>query len=310
MAASRSTFGVLLRAWRDRLSPADAGLTATAGRRAPGLRREELAQLAGLSVDYVLRLEQSRAKNPSAQVVGALARALQLSRAERDQLYRSAGLLPPQDGTVSTHVPPGIQRLAARLGDVPIGVFTADWTLVWWNTMWSALHGDPATLPATERNLARAVFGNGAAHASMHPFRSERGQDAFAASIVADLKDALSRYPADTQLDRLVQDLQKVSKAFAHHWDTETAAQHTTDQKTIQHPEIGDILLDCDVLIVPGADLRMVTYTAAARSSDAGKLDLLRVTGVVATARSSIMPTIPDSHGPADRTIGRPRRRL
>ncbi|MCT2590933.1 helix-turn-helix transcriptional regulator [Streptomyces sp. N2-109] len=280
MASSRSDFAALLRAWRDRLSPADAGFTMTDGRRAPGLRREELAQLAGLSVDYVLRLEQGRAKNPSAQVVGALTRALQLSRAERDQLYRSAGLLPPQDGKVSTHVPPGIQRLAARLGDVPIGVFTADWTLVWWNTTWSALHGDPAALPAAERNLARALFGDGAAHDSMLPVQSERGQDAFAESIVADLKDAVSRYPRDAQLDRLVQELREVSDAFAHHWATQTAAaQHTTDRKTIRHPEIGDILLDCDVLIVPGADLRMVTYTAASGSIEAGKLDLLRVTG-------------------------------
>jgi hypothetical protein len=66
-------------------------------------------------------------------------------------------------------------------------VFTADWSLVWWNTMWSALHGDPAVLPATERNLARALFGHGAAHAAMRPFHSERAQDTFAASIVADL---------------------------------------------------------------------------------------------------------------------------
>ncbi|MFJ8825283.1 helix-turn-helix transcriptional regulator [Streptomyces sp. NPDC102467] len=287
MAASRSTFGALVRAWRDRLDPADAGLTASAGRRAPGLRREELAHLAGLSVDYVLRLEQSRAKHPSAQVVGALSRALQLSRNERDQLYRSAGLLPPQDGTVSTHVPPGIQRLAARLGDVPIGVFTAAWALVWWNPMWSALHGDPSVLPAAERNLARALFGDGAAHASLLPVQSERGQDAFEASIVADLKDAASRYPADAQLDRLVQELRAGSDAFAHHWATQTAgAQHTSDRKTIRHPEIGDILLDCDVLIVPGVDLRMVTYTTASGSSDEGKLDLLRVTGGrTATAR-------------------------
>jgi transcriptional regulator with XRE-family HTH domain len=280
MASARSDFAALLRAWRDRLSPADAGFNVADGRRAPGLRREELAQLAGLSVDYVLRLEQGRAKNPSAQVVGALARALQLSRAERDQLYRSARHLPPQDGTVSTHVPAGIQRLAARLGDVPIGVFSADWTLVWWNTMWSALHGDPAVVPTAERNLARALFGTGAAHASMLPVRSEHGPDAFAASIVADLKDAVSRYPTDSELDRLVRELREISDAFAHHWHTETtAAQHTSDRKTIRHPEVGDILLDCDVLIVPGADLRMVTYTAATGSSDAGKLDLLRVTG-------------------------------
>ncbi|MFF2478730.1 hypothetical protein [Streptomyces sp. NPDC058066] len=164
-------------------------------------------------------------------------------------------------------------------------MFTADWTLVWWNTTWSALHGDPAVIPTAERNLARALFGNGAAHASMLPVQSERGPDAFEASVVADLKDAVSRYPADAQLDRLVQELREISDAFAHHWATQTtAAPHTTDRKTIRHPEIGDILLDCDVLIVPGADLRMVTYTAATGSSDAGKLDLLRVTGGRRTA--------------------------
>ncbi|MBC9724776.1 helix-turn-helix domain-containing protein [Streptomyces sp. TRM68367] len=280
MASSRSGFAALLRAWRDRLSPADAGFTVTDGRRAKGLRREELAQLAGLSFDYVLRLEQGRAKNPSAQVVGALARALQLSRTERDQLFRSAGLLPPQDGTVSTHVPPGIQRLTARLGDVPIGVFAADWSLVWWNTTWSALHGDPSDVPAAERNLARALFGNGAARAAMRPVRSERGHDAFAASIVADLKDTVSRYPGDAQLGRLVRELRETSGTFARHWAAATAAaEHTTDRKTIRHPQIGDLHLDCDVLLVPGADLRMVTYTAAAGSDDAGKLDRLRVTG-------------------------------
>ncbi|MGK8509089.1 helix-turn-helix transcriptional regulator [Nocardia asiatica] len=277
-ATSGSEFGALLRGWRDRLSPADAGFVVTAGRRAPGLRREELAQLAGLSVDYILRLEQGRARNPSAQVVGALARALQLSRAERDELYRGAGLLPPRDGTIGTHVPPGIQRLVSRLGDVPIGVFTADWTLVWWNGMWSALHGDPALVPAGERNLARAVFGTGPARAAVRPFRSERAEDAFAASIVADLKDAAARYPADDRLDRLVRELRTTSAVFARLWATATASQHTSDRKTIRHPEVGEITLDCDVLVVPGADLRMVTYTAAGASSDAGKLDLLRVT--------------------------------
>ncbi|WP_421106516.1 hypothetical protein [Streptomyces sp. NEAU-S77] len=176
-------------------------------------------------------------------------------------------------------MPAGIQRLAGRLGDVPIGVFAADWTLVWWNATWRALLGDPTVLPPSERNLARALFGNGVAHAAMLPVRSERGQDAFEASIVADLKDAVSRYPRDVQLDRLVGELRGVSDAFAHHWSVQTAAvQHTTDRKTIRHPEVGDILLDCDVLIVPGADLRMVTYTAATGSSGAAKLDLLRVT--------------------------------
>lgn len=280
MPAPRSEFAALLHTWRDRLAPADAGFTVAPGRRAPGLRREELAQLAGLSVDYVLRLEQGRARNPSAQVVGALARALQLSLAERDQLYRSAGLLPPQDGTISAHVPPGVQRLAARLGDVPIGVFAADWTLVWWNAMWSALHGDASALPPAERNLARALFGTGPAREALRPVHSESGPQVFAASIVADLKDAASRYPTDTELASLVGELLAESAAFAHLWSTATTTPHASEQKTVSHPEAGDILLDCDVLLVPGADLRMVTYTAAIGTSDAGKLDLLRALGM------------------------------
>ncbi|MCX4770730.1 hypothetical protein [Streptomyces sp. NBC_01285] len=186
----------------------------------------------------------------------------------------------------TTAAPPGIQRLTARLGDVPIGVFAADWTLVWWNTMWSALHSGPAVLPAAERNLARALFGTGAARSLMLHIRFEHGQDAFVASIVADLKDAVSRYPADSRLDRLVRELRELrelretSDAFAHQWAAPTAAApHTNDRKTIRHPQVGDILLYCDVLVVPGADLRMVTYTAATGSAEAGKLDLLRVTG-------------------------------
>ncbi|WP_244321243.1 hypothetical protein [Streptomyces melanosporofaciens] len=163
---------------------------------------------------------------------------------------------------------------------------TADWTLVWWNAMWSALHGDPAVLPAAERSLARALFGSGAARAATLHIRPERGQDTFVASIVADLKDAVSRYPADGRLQRRVRELRAASEGFAHHWATRTtAAQHTGDRKTIRHPEAGDIHLDCDVLVVPGADLRMVTYAAATGSSDAGKVDLLRVGARTAAPR-------------------------
>lgn len=304
MGASDPGFGRLLHAWRDRLAPADAGFTPAPGRRAPGLRREELAQLAGLSVDYILRLEQGRARHPSAQVVGAVARALQLSRDERDRLYRSAGLLPPRDGTISTHVPAGVQRLAARLGDVPIGVFSADWTLVRWNPLWAALFGDPALVPAAERNLARGLFGLGATRAAVASVRSDRGDAAFAASIVADLRDAVARYPADCGLHRLVHALCAESADFARLWATGTeAAQHVSERKTIRHPEVGDIRVDCDVLLVPGVDLRLVAYTAAAGSSDAGKLDLLRVTGGGA-ALASARPR-PDSgrDSPGDRRV-------
>jgi AraC-like DNA-binding protein len=90
------------------------------------LRREELADLAGISVDYLVRLEQGRFTNPSAQVVASLARALQLTDAERAHLYRLAGLVPPADGEISDHIPPGLQRALNRLGDAAVAVFAAE----------------------------------------------------------------------------------------------------------------------------------------------------------------------------------------
>ncbi|MCS7476836.1 helix-turn-helix domain-containing protein [Umezawaea endophytica] len=270
------SFGALVRGWRDRLDPADAGYARSARRRAPGLRREELAELAGLSHEYVLRLEQSRATNPSAQVVTALARALRLSPAERDQLFRAADLLPPRDQTVGTHVPPSIRRLVDRLGDLPIGVFAADWSLLWWNDMWTALHGDPSGLPPTERNLARALFGTGEGRWHLRPVTSTAGPYAFETAIVADLREAVSRYPADPDLAALVDGLRAASPFFGELWSVAGMGQLTGDLKTISHPELGDVTLDCDVLTVPGVDLRIVTYTAAQGTSGADQLDRLR----------------------------------
>ncbi|GAB7036648.1 MULTISPECIES: MmyB family transcriptional regulator [Catenuloplanes] len=273
---SDPSFGALLRGWRDRLDPADAGYARSARSRAPGLRREELAELAGLSVEYVLRLEQGRATNPSGQVVSAVARALRLTTAERDQLFRAAGLLPPRDRTVGTHVPPSVRRLVGRLGDLPIGVFAADWSLLWWNDMWTALHGDPSGLPPAERNLARALFGTGAGRWHLRPVSSAAGPYAFETAIVADLREAVARYPADPGLAALVDGLRTVSPFFGELWAAADMAQLTGDLKTISHPELGDVTLDCDVLTVPGADLRIVTYTAAPATSGADQLERMR----------------------------------
>lgn len=159
-------------------------------------------------------------------------------------------------------------------------MFAADWTLAWWNSVWSALFGDPVLLPDAERNAARAFFRNGVARSVLPPVHSERGPDAFAASLVADLKDAVSRYPADGRLKRLVRELRDTSGHFAELWAaTATAAPHLNERKTILHPEVGEITLDCDVLLVQGDDLRVVTYTAPAGSSYAEEPDLLRVIG-------------------------------
>lgn len=186
----------MIRTWRNRMPPSAAGLPVVRKRRAAGLRREELADLAGVSVDYVVRLEQGRATTPSASVVASLARALQLSTAERDHLYRLARIVPPADGTISDHLPPGMQRVLVRLGDVAVAVFAADWQLVWWNHRWAALLGDPLAAPPRMRNFARDRFPVNADHTSLALWPvTDADPDTTDAALVSDLRRATGRFP-------------------------------------------------------------------------------------------------------------------
>jgi transcriptional regulator with XRE-family HTH domain len=281
MSADETTLGATIRAWRDRLTPADVGLPAGRARRAAGLRREELAELAGLSVDYVVRLEQGRASTPSAQVVGALARALRLSKQERDHLYRLAGLLPPADGMITDHIPPGLQRVLTRLGETPVGVFTADWRLIWWNRGWAALLGDPSAIAPEDRSLVKSRFPvpkGPVGRISDVPVVAEN-REASDRAIVADLRQASVRYPGDARLAALIRRTIDGNAHFAALWHGGTVGAHAEDRKTLKHPDIGDIHVDCDVLNDGETDLKLVIYTAAS-SGDATKLDLALVAGI------------------------------
>jgi transcriptional regulator with XRE-family HTH domain len=282
MTLDETGLGATIRAWRDRLTPADVGLPAGHARRAAGLRREELAELAGVSVDYVVRLEQGRASTPSAQVVSALARALRLSGQERDHLYRLAGLQPPLDGVVNDHIPPGMQRVLTRLGETPVGVFAADWRLIWWNRSWASLLGDPTALPPEQRNLVRSRFpaaADGPGRLADRPVISEQ-REATDRAVVADLRRASGRYPQDKRLAALIRSRLEGNAQFAELWHDGTVGGHAEDRKIIKHPEIGDITVDCDVLNDSDTDLKIVIYTAPPGSEDATKLDLARITGV------------------------------
>jgi transcriptional regulator with XRE-family HTH domain len=281
MSAGEGSLGATIRAWRDRMPPAAAGLPSGRARRAVGLRREDLAELAGVSVDYIVRLEQGRATTPSAQIVSALARALQLSRRERDHLYRLAGLQPPQDGTIADHIPPGMQRVLTRLGETPVAVFAADWQLIWWNRSWAALLGDPSSVAAEDRNLVKARFpvaADGSQFTSW-PVVSENGE-ATDRAVVADLRRASARYPGDARLAGLIRRMLDGNQRFAQLWRDGAVDRHTEDRKIIRHPEIGDITVDCDVLSDSDTDLKIVIYTAVPGSEDETKLDLARVVGV------------------------------
>ncbi len=271
------------RGWRDRTAPATVGLPAGGVRRAAGLRREELAQLAGLSVDYLVRLEQGRATSPSAQVLSALARALRLSAAEHEHLYLLAGQSAPGPGQVSAHIPPGVRRLLDQLVGAPLSVYDAAWNLILWNPLWAALLGDPSALHGRERNIVWRHFTGPPSRISHIPEQAAR----FTAVMVGDLRAAAARYPADTGLRCLIKDLREISTAFADLWDTGVVGVHEAVTKTVHHPAVGVFTLDCDVLTAPGGDLRIVAYTAAAGSDAADRLQLLNVIGTQAMAEGS-----------------------
>jgi len=273
--------GSTLRTWRDRLSPAAAGLGTGPVRRAPGLRREELAQLAVISVDYLVRLEQGRSGTPSAQVVAALARALQLTTVERDHLFRLAGLVPPAGGEVSEHIPPGVQRVLLRLGDAAAAVFAADWHLIWWNHSWAAVVGDPSSVPVSLRNFARDSFpiDGETPRLSQWPVVSLSG-DAVHAAVVADLRRATGRFPGSVRLAALIDILTEGNERFAQLWAEGAVGRHREDTKIVQHPAVGPITLDCDVLTDGDAEFKIVILTAAPGSEDETKLKLASLSGV------------------------------
>jgi transcriptional regulator with XRE-family HTH domain len=263
-------FSALLRAWRDRLQPAAVGLP-TGQRRTSGLRREEVAMLAGLSVDYVVRLEQGRADRPSEQVVGALARVLQLSDLERDQLYLAAGLPAPVPSRVPTHIPGSVQRMLARLPEVAIGVWTTHWWLLTANPAWTALMG-PVEV---ERNLLVDEFTDTGVARVREPDHTE----SFRRALVSDLRTARIRYPDDPSVSALVQKLERLSPRFVEMWAESTLVEHRSCPKTFIHPAVGRVTLDCDLFTVAGTDLRIVTYTAAPGTEDESRFDLIRTVG-------------------------------
>ncbi|MGU3435910.1 helix-turn-helix transcriptional regulator [Actinomycetes bacterium M1A6_2h] len=265
-------FGQAVRRWRGRVSPEAAGLVVGGHRRTPGLRREELAQLAGISVDYVTRLEQGRATNPSGQVVEALTRALRLTSIEREQLFYAASLVPPGRGTVPAYISPSVQRLLDRLTYTPVAVFDAACTLLLANPMYTALMGE---FHGNDRNALWRNF-LGAGTRIRH---TPEGLLALQSAQTAQLRATAGKYPADRTVRRLVADLRAGSELFTTLWDSGTATRSDGARKIVDHPQLGAITLDCDVLTIDSADLSIMIYSAEPGTADAERLALLAVIG-------------------------------
>lgn len=273
-------FGRAVRRWRDRVAPDAVGLPPGGRRRAVGLRREELAALAGISPDYLTRLEQGRATSPSAQVVEALARALRLSDGEREALFSLAGHAPPSGDVVPTRIVPSVQRLLDRLAGTPVAVWDAAGTLVVANRPYDALMGETSTWRGVERSSVwRNLVGPG--NRVVH---TPEEHEALVTHQVAGLRLAAARYPADRGLRRLIDELAARSPRFVALWETSAMdlRQDLSRRKVVDHPAVGRMTLDCDTLVVATDDLRIMIYSAEPGTEDAERLALAIVLGTQA----------------------------
>lgn len=268
------SLGFTLRAWRERMSPADAGLSRSGSGRTPGLRREELAVLAGVSIDYVVRLEQGRGSVPSAQVCLALGRALRLTDQELAHLLRLAGH-PVRRDRVPHLITQSIYRIADRLETQPLSVYDAKWQLLHWNRLFAATFGDPNRLAPDSRNLLVLQFED----RNDRLLFADDQREEFESSLVADLRSASSKYPHDPEIHSLVQRLSTVRR-FADMWKAGRVADHVSGRKLLDHPDVGMLELDSDTLTVDSLDLHVVIYTADPGSESQTKLDLLAAIGL------------------------------
>ncbi|MEU6069728.1 MULTISPECIES: helix-turn-helix transcriptional regulator [Streptomyces] len=266
-----------LRSRRERITPAEVGLPTGPRRRTPGLRREEAAQLAFISPEYYTRLEQARGPRPSREVLAGLTRALRLSDAERDHLHHLAGAPPGPLPGPSREVRQSILDLLHRLPQAAAIVVSATYEVLAWNHLATALMEDFSALPRRDRNLVRRVF------LGPHPRGrrlygvSDAGE--FARTSAQQLRAIAARYPDDPEVTKLVAELLAGSEEFTRLWVShDVSAQHTLS-KTFQHPLVGPVTVNCDVLDITDRDQRVVIYTATPGSPSEEALRLLSVIG-------------------------------
>ncbi|WP_099907743.1 helix-turn-helix transcriptional regulator [Streptomyces sp. TLI_171] len=260
---------------RARLGPADLGLAPGTRRRTPGLRREEVAHLAGLSVDYYARLEQRRGPQPSPHLLAALARTLRLTEDERDHLFHLAGHRPPRRHSPLDHVRPGLLLILDRLHDVPAQVISDLGDVLVQNPMAAAVFGDLSDLPPAARNITLRWF---TAPEVRRRFPEDAHPD-LARAHVANLRAARAARPDDPRITELLGRLRSGSPEFNELWDRHEVAVRRSGRKTVLHPAVGRLDLDCEVLAAAGESQLLLVHSAPAGSESAGRLDLLRVLG-------------------------------
>jgi transcriptional regulator with XRE-family HTH domain len=265
-----------LRSRREALTPGDVGLTVGPRRRAPGLRREEVAQLTGMSVDYYSRLEQRRGPQPSVAMLSALARTLRLGLDEQDHLFRLAGHPAPERNRGSTHVRPALIHVLDQLDDCAAFVASDLEVILAQNQLSILLMGD-------FRGTGTGIEASGPWKWFIEPdFRMlypPEDRECQARIRVANLRATWSRRRGDADVEALVERLLARSDEFRLLWERHEVGLPGEQHKTLLHPRIGPIAVDCETLAAADGDQRLVILSAPPASESYGKLKLLAVLG-------------------------------
>jgi transcriptional regulator with XRE-family HTH domain len=252
---------------RRQVDPRSVGLPAGGNRRTPGLRREEVALLAGVSHTWYTWLEQGRNIHPSRQVVDALARTLRLSPAEHEYLLRLAGHGGAAPDAHTAGVPAHLRRLLDALSPSPAYVLTATWSIVAWNDAYERFYPGVAAVPAAERNLLWLVFTDPAVRALLGDWDTDSRR--FLTQFRADVGPRL----ADPDVVDLVGRLQARSAEFRAGWASHDVDRFTSAERRFEHPVVGTLLLEHHLLSPADAPgLHLVVYTAAPGTDTAAGL--------------------------------------
>lgn len=252
---SGAEVGSFLRAMRERLTPEAAGLPGAGQRRTPGLRRQEVAELAAVSIDWYIRLEQGRAVTPSAAVLDAIARALQLSDSERAHLHLMARGAHPAARSVPAPLSTSMQAILDGMPLLPAYAMDLRFDVLARNTAAAALFGDDF---AAGVNTARLLFLDPTLRATQLDW------DQIARETVGNLRLNLARHPDDPRLHSVIDELRTASTEFAAWWNDHTVRDRQHGRKRIRHPHQGDLTVNYDTLLPPdGSDHRLFILTPA-----------------------------------------------
>jgi transcriptional regulator with XRE-family HTH domain len=267
----RAGLAEYLRTRREALQPEDVGLPRGRRRRTKGLRREEVAVLSDMSIDYYSRLEQPHGPHPSEQILGALARGLRLSLEERDRLFHLAGYATPRRSADSDHINPGMMRIFDGLRDTAAAQVVSHLGETLLQSRLSvALLGDESVYAGLERSLHYRWFTDPATRL-LHP-----GQDGL---IVADLLTSYTRDGRDSRAGTIVEALLAASPRFAALWKQHPVAGTYCGPVQLQHPQVGALELHCQRLVDPDQSQSLVVYTARPGTDSHEKMQLLSVLG-------------------------------